>query len=85
MFYCLYTYKYREVFPNDKKCSNVIDFRGVYPQKNSIKSGYYRVLFNKKEYSMNYFYISGVENENKIKIHHNEKNIQEEGLFCKRR
>ena len=34
---------------------------------------------------MNYFYISGDKNENKIKIHHNEKNIQEEGLFCKGR
>jgi hypothetical protein len=73
------------VFPNDKKCSNVIDFRVIYTHKNSIKSTDYRVLFIKKEYSVNCFYISGVEYENKIKIHHNEKNIQEEGLFCKRR
>ena len=61
------------------------DFRGIYHHKNSIKSRDYGVLFIKKEYLMNCFYISGDKNENKIKIHHNEKNIQEEGLFCKRR
>ena len=61
------------------------DFRGIYHHKNSIKSRDYGVLFIKKEYLMNCFYISGDKNENKIKIHHNEKNIQEEGLFCKGR
>ena len=63
----------------------MIDFRENYPHQNPMIMGVYRVLFNKKQYSMNYFYISGDKNENKIKIHHNEKNIQEEGLFCKRR
>jgi hypothetical protein len=69
------------VFPNDKKCSNMNDFRVIYPYKNSMKSVDYRVFFIKKQYLMNCFYISGDKNENKIKIHHNEKNIQEEGLF----
>lgn len=51
----------------------MIDFRWINPLKNSIKSMDYRILFIKKEHLMNCFYISGVEYENKIKIHHNGK------------
>ena len=42
----------------------MIDFRENYPHQNPMIMGFYRVLFNKKEYSMNYFYISGDKIEN---------------------